>query len=80
MEGIVNKQDTLRPVDLAIVLGLAIGKQGPSATFSQLGAALGLSASTVHDSLRRLRNAGLVRGGTREPNRRALRDLFRHVT
>ena len=73
-----NKQETLRPHDLAVVLALAVRKDAPTATFSQLGATLGLSQSTVCEALQRLKGAGLVRPGTREPNRRALRDFVEH--
>ena len=72
------KQDTMRPLDLAVALGLTTSRGESRSTFSQLGVALGLSASTVHDSLQRLQAAGLVRDGTREPNRRALRDFVVH--
>jgi DNA-binding transcriptional ArsR family regulator len=73
-----NKQETLKPHDLAVVLALAVRKDAPMATFSQLGAILGLSPSTVCEALQRLKGAGLVRPGTREPNRRALREFVEH--
>lgn len=68
----------LRPVDLVVALSLARNRDGKARTFSQHGADLGLSASTVHQALQRLRAAGLVRPGTREPNLRALRDFLAH--
>ena len=78
MKAFANKQDTLRPFDLAVVLFLAVSKGCPLATFNQLGETLGLSASTVHDSLQRLRDAGLLRADSREPNLRALRNFVVH--
>ena len=72
------KQDALRPVDLVIALALAVHKDAPRATFSQLGATLGLSQSTVHEAVQTLLLAGLVRPGTREPNRSALQEFVEH--
>lgn len=69
------KQDTLKPADLVIALALAVRQGTPRATFNQLSATLGLSASTVFHAIRRLQSAGLLRPGTREPNRSALRSF-----
>jgi DNA-binding Lrp family transcriptional regulator len=74
----MSKQETLRPVDLVVALALAVRKDAPTATFSHLGAVLGLSPSTVHEALQRLIAAGLVRPGTREPNRSQLREFVEH--
>ena len=73
-----NRQDTLRPLDLAVALTLAVQKDAPKATFAELGVTLGLSQSTVCEALQRLQIAGLVRPGTREPNRWALRNFVEH--
>lgn len=74
----INKQDTLRPADLVVALTLAVRRDATTATFSQLGAILDLSASTVHEAVQRLQAAGLVRPRTREPNRWALRNFVEH--
>ncbi len=74
----INKQETLRPLDLAVVLALAVRKDAPGSTFGELGDMLGLSPSTVHGALERLHNSGLVRPGTREPNRWALQKFIEH--
>lgn len=68
----MKKQDSLKPADLAVALALAVRADAPTATYSQLGATLGLSASTIFQAAQRLQAAGLVRPGTREPNRTAL--------
>ena len=73
-----NRQETLRPHDLAVVLALAVRKGAPEATFKELGVALGLSQSTVCEAVQRLQVAGLVRPGTHQPNRRALRSFVEH--
>lgn len=74
----MNKQDSLRPVDVAVAMALAVRSVSRKATFSQLGELLGISQSTAHDALQRLESAGLVRPGTREPNRKALRDFVEY--
>jgi len=74
----VIKQDTLRPSDLAVVLSLSILRDGAKVTLSQLGKILGLSSSTTFEAVQRLQRAGLLRPGTREPNRHALRNFLEH--
>jgi len=72
------KQDTLKPVDLAVVITLAIKGDAPSATYSELGHALGVSSSTTFEAVKRLQSSGLLRPGTREPNIRELRNFLAH--
>lgn len=74
----MTKQDTLRPVDLAVALALAIRSDAPAATFSQLAHTLGVSSSTTFGAVKRLQSSGLVRPGTREPNIRELRNFIVH--
>lgn len=66
------KQDTMRPVDLVVALALAVERALVSATFSQLGQSLGVSASTAHSAVKRLQATGLLRPGSHEPNTREL--------
>jgi hypothetical protein len=72
------KQDTLKPLDLAVVFTLALRDGASTATFSQLGTVLGLSSSTVFESVKRLQTAGLVQPGSHEPNRSALLSFVEH--
>ena len=51
------KQLALRPHDVAVVLQLVISPQN---TYAGLGDAIGISASEVHEAVRRLRSAGLL--------------------
>ena len=74
----MNKQDTMRPVDLAVVLALAVDSRLVNATFGQLGEALGVSASTVFSAVGRLQTTGLLRPGSREPNKYALLNFLEH--
>lgn len=74
----MKKQDTLRPTDLAVVISLAVTPHGSGTTFGTLGEVLGISASTAFASVQRLQRAGLLRPGTREPNRHALRNFLAH--
>ena len=53
------KQLTLRPQDVAVALQLAIT---PANTFAQLSQTMSLSASEVHQSVKRLRVARLLSG------------------
>ncbi len=72
------KQESLKPVDVAVALLLALKQGGPSATYSELGSTLGVSSSTTHESVDRLQKSGLLRSGTREPNLHALRNFLVH--
>jgi hypothetical protein len=72
------KQDTLKPVDLAVVLTLAIKPADPSPTYEQLGQALGMSSSTSFESVHRLQSAGLLRPESREPNRAVLMNFLEY--
>ncbi len=72
------EQDTIRPHDLAVAFSL-LGDDGPSpTTYSELGERLSLSPSTVHQSVKRMQGAGLLRPGTRTPNRMALGEFLSH--
>ena len=72
------KQESLKPVDVAVVLSLAIKGGHASATYSELGNTLGVSSSTTHESVDRLQKSGLLRPGTREPNLHELRNFLVH--
>jgi MarR family len=74
----MDKQDALRPLDIPVALALAFSKEPSTATFSQVGLVLGMSSSTVFQSVKRLEAAGLVRPGTKEPNQLALREFLTH--
>ena len=65
----------LKPQDVAVALRLAVNS---SATYAELGADLSLSASTAHESVERLRLAGLLRPESLQPNRHALLEFFEH--
>lgn len=70
------KQDTLKPIDLAIAMTLAIKPPEPRPTYDQLGRALGVSSSTAFESVQRLQSAGLLRPETREPNTNVLMNFL----
>jgi len=74
----VQTQDTLRPLDIAVALGLAAWTDSTAPTYLALGQRLGLSASTVHQSVQRLQAAGLLHPDSRTPNRLALREFLTH--
>ncbi len=65
----------LKPQDVAVVLRLAIN---PKATYAHVGADLSLSTSTAHESVERLRLAGLLRPDSLHPNRHALLEFLEH--
>lgn len=67
--------EPLRPVDVAVALALS-GHHGD--TYAILSKRLGLSPSVVHGSVGRLRAAGLLLPGSREPNRTALLAFLEH--
>lgn len=74
-----NRQDALKPHDVAVVIALAVKGNDPSmATYSEIGRTLGLSSSTTHESVHRLQRAGLVRPGSRSPNVYELRNFLAH--
>lgn len=74
----MNKQDTLRPLDVAVVLGLAASAGSTIPTYLALGERLVLSASTVHQTVQRLQAAGLLHPESRTPNRLALLEFLTH--
>ena len=64
----------LLPFDVALALRLI----KPAGTLAELARELGVQASQVHQSLRRLDAAGLVLPGSRNANRAALREFVEH--
>jgi DNA-binding Lrp family transcriptional regulator len=72
----MQKQPALKPVDIAIAIALAARAESRAATYSELGARLGISSSTSHQGVSRLQSAGLLRPGSWEPNARALRNFL----
>lgn len=74
----MNKQDTLKPLDLVVAIALSVEAPRPPKTYAQLGAELGVSPSRVHEAVERLGLSGLLRVGTRNPNRHALRNFLAH--
>jgi hypothetical protein len=65
----------LKPVDVVVGLRLA---EAPGEKYAQLGADLGISSSSAHQSVRRLAAAGLLRPNTRTVNRLAFREFLEH--
>lgn len=74
----MNKQDTIKPVDVYVAVALAVDNRVRGGTYAGIGEVLGLSQSAVHGAVRRLQRSGLLRAGTKSPNRRALRDFLVH--
>jgi hypothetical protein len=72
------KQDTMRPIDVAVVLAFAFDETLKTATFSHVGEVLGVSASTAFMSVQRLQATGLLRPGSHEPNKRELLSFLEH--
>ncbi len=70
-----TKPLVLKPQDVAVALRLAVN---PRVTYVELGSDLSLSASTAHESVERLRLAGLLRPESLQPNRHALLEFFEH--
>jgi hypothetical protein len=68
-------QIALRPVDVPVALRLV---DRPGATFEMLHDDVGISVSTAHKSVTRLRAAGLVHPRQREVNRHALLKFLEH--
>lgn len=73
----MQKQLALRPLDMAVAIALAV-LPPERRTFAEVGHALGLSASTVHQSVSRLSKAGLLLSGEKAPNVTALRSFLVH--
>ena len=71
----MSAQIALRPMDVPVALQLA---DSGSQTYEQIGDMLGISQSTAHDSVRRLRVAGLVRAEHLLANRLALMEFLEH--
>ena len=74
----MNKQDSIKPIDLAVALALSTKGQQQSPTYSHLGQVLGVSSSTTFESVQRLQSSGLLNADTREPNRHALLGFLEH--
>ncbi|MEI6812790.1 MAG: helix-turn-helix domain-containing protein [bacterium] len=66
----------LSQVDIPIALALV---ELPDATYQQIAHALGISTSTAHDGVNRLREAGLVAEEGRRVNHLALLELLEHA-
>jgi hypothetical protein len=73
--GLMEKQPTLRPSDVAVALRLA---QTPGAHYETLARGLKLGLAEVHRGVRRLERASLVLPGERRVNRRALLEFLVH--
>lgn len=65
----------LKPIDVVVGLRLV---EAPEAKYDQLHADLGISSSTAHASVLRLREAGLLRPSSRAVNRLAFREFLKH--
>jgi DNA-binding Lrp family transcriptional regulator len=74
----LTKQDTLRPTDFVVVLGLAVIPGAERSTFDGLKRAMALSPSTIFEAIKRLEASGLIRPETREPNKHALNEFVAH--
>ncbi len=69
------KQESLKPQDVVVALRLL---ETPEAPIANLGDDLGISPSTAHQSVERLRMAGLLRPESRHVNNRALMEFLEH--
>ncbi len=69
------KQESIKPLDVAVALRLL---EIPEAPYAALGDDLGISPSTAHQSVERLRRAGLLRPQSRHVNHRALTEFLEH--
>ena len=69
----VMEQKSLRPVDLGVALRL---EHQPDELYEDLAAALGLSLSAAHRSVRRLQLSGLLLPSARRVNRAALLEFL----
>lgn len=68
-------QPALKPIDIPVALRLA---RGAESTYAAIAADLGFSTSTAFQSVARLQQAGLLRPGGRELNRRAFLGFLEH--
>lgn len=68
------RQQVLRPVDVAVALRLAVT---PDDRYESLAEVLGVSLSTAHQAVQRLKNAGLV-SSDRKVNPKALFEFLVH--
>lgn len=71
----MSNQIALRPMDIPVALQLA---DSAVQTYEQIGEMLRISRSAAHDSVRRLRVAGLVRSEHLLANRLALTEFLEH--
>jgi hypothetical protein len=71
----MSRIPALNPVDVAVALALV---EAPGSTYQQLGDMLVISPSTSHQSVARLREAGLVRAGTQEIVRPSMLEFLEH--
>ena len=71
----MQKLEPLRPLDVPVALELS---SRPIDTYAVLAERLALSTSVLHGAVRRLRAAGLLLPGSREPNRTALLAFLEH--
>ena len=69
------EQESLKPHDVVVALEL-VGS--PDESYETIGARLGMSSSTAHQSVARLQAAGLVRPGSRQVNRHAMLEFLQH--
>lgn len=69
------KPAALKPHDTVLLLRLA---EAPEAPYLVLAADLGVSPSTAHGSVERLRLSGLLRPGSRQVNRHFLLEFLEH--
>jgi hypothetical protein len=67
----------LKPQDVVVVLKLSV-TDDPKVSYSSLAASLGMSPSEVHAAVQRATHAGLLRPGSRQPNRTALMEFLVH--
>jgi hypothetical protein len=71
----MNRIPALNPIDVAVALALV---EAPGSTYQQLGDMLVISPSTGHQSVGRLREAGLVRAGTQQIVRPSMLEFLEH--
>ena len=71
-------QEVLRPSDVVVLLQALLEEAEAGWTYAQLGAALGLSTSRVHDSIRRCTRAQLIRGRGRRVSMPNLMEFLLH--
>ena len=69
------RQQVLRPVDVVVALRLALV---PGERYESLARAVGVSLSTAHQAVQRLKRAGLVAAGSRTVHPKALLEFVSH--